>query len=110
LEETIFRKNQKLLYIFDFFNERNLFVEYIGETKSSAGKDLPACTGAQGAPPKQVVFNSKSSRKPFNTIVMSDDDYVEDIDEMDDLYLDEDDEDAMSDFDNIDGIGEEEEL
>lgn len=30
LEDIIFRKNQKLLYVFDFFNERALFVEYTG--------------------------------------------------------------------------------
>ncbi|MZP55569.1 MAG: hypothetical protein GT600_08990, partial [Bacteroidales bacterium] len=33
LEEIIFRKNQKLLYVFDFFNDRALFVEYTGESK-----------------------------------------------------------------------------
>jgi hypothetical protein len=33
LEDIIFRKNQKLLYVFDFFNERALFVEYTGEVK-----------------------------------------------------------------------------
>ncbi|MCK7530354.1 MAG: plasmid pRiA4b ORF-3 family protein [Marinilabiliales bacterium] len=33
LEEVIFRKNQKLLYVFDFFNDRALFIEYVGESK-----------------------------------------------------------------------------
>jgi hypothetical protein len=106
LEETIFRENQKLLYIFDFFNERSLFIEYIGEAKEIAGNDYPYCTSAKGAPPKQVVFGSKLSRKPFNNIVVSEDDYEEDID---DLYLDEDDEDALSGSGSMDGIGDEEE-
>ena len=107
LEDVIFRKNQKLLYIFDFFNERSLFVEYTGETKESTGKDLPACTNAKGIPPKQVVFGSKSSHNLYNNIIVSGD-YEEDIDEIDDLYIDEDDEDALSDFADFDGINDEE--
>ena len=112
LEDIIFRKNQKLLYMFDFFNERGLFIEYVGEYEED-GKDLPACTNSKGAPPKQVIFGSKS-RKSYNNIVVSDDDDdVDDVDigvdDDDDLFLNEDDEDSLSDFDNIDGIIEEEE-
>jgi hypothetical protein len=106
LEDVILRENQKLFYVFDLFNERGLLVEYTGETKETAGKELPACTNAKGIPPKQVVFGGKSSGNLYNNIIVSDD-YEEDIGEIDDLYLDEDDEGALSDFDNIDGLGEE---
>ncbi len=41
LEDIIFRKNQKLLYVFDFFNDRGLFVEYTGETKEIEGREYP---------------------------------------------------------------------
>ena len=37
LDDIIFRKNQKLLYVFDFFNDRGLFVEYTGEAKEQTG-------------------------------------------------------------------------
>jgi hypothetical protein len=106
LEDVIFRKNQKLLYIFDFFNERGLFVEYIGEMKEVAGKDLPICTNAKGAAPKQVVFGGKASSKLYSNIVISDDEFEEDLDE---LYLDEEDEDVLSEYSNIEGVDEEEE-
>jgi len=114
LEDIIFRKNQKLLYLFDFFNNRGLFVEYIGEAEEDARKDLPACTNAKGVPPKQVIFGGKS-RNMYNNIVVSDDDEYDEYDdenddEIDDLFLNEDDEDSLSDFDSFDGISEEEEV
>jgi len=112
LEDIIFRKDQKLVYMFDFFNERGLLFEFVGEIKEDDSKDLPACTNSQGIPPKQVVFGGKSSRKQSNTIVVSDDDDdigvdIEEIDDVEDYFLNADDEDS-DEFDENDGIGEEE--
>ena len=108
LEDIIFRKNQKLLYVFDFFNERALFVEYTGEAKEVDGREYPACTNSKGIPPKQVVFGS-SSRKLYNNIVVSDDDEDEDETEVDDLFLNGDDEESLPDFENEEPLNEEEE-
>jgi hypothetical protein len=107
LEEIIFRKNQKLLYVFDFFNERALFVEYTGDSKESNDREYPVCTNSKGVPPKQVVFGS-SSRKLYDNIVV-DDDEDEDEPEMDDIFLNGDDEENLPDFDNIEGLNEEDE-
>jgi hypothetical protein len=107
LEDIIFRKNQKLLYVFDFFNDRSLFIEYTGETKEDEEQDLPACTNSKGVPPKQVIFGS-SSRKLYNNIVVSDDD-DDDEPEVDDLFLGEDDDESLPDFENIENMGEDEE-
>jgi hypothetical protein len=108
LEDIIFRKNQKLLYIFDFFNERGLFVEYTGEAKEIEGREYPSCTNSKGVPPKQVVFGG-STRKLYNNIVVSDDE-DEDVPEADDdLFLNGDDEDTIPDFENIDNLNEDEE-
>jgi len=108
LEDIIFRKNQKLLYVFDFFNDRALFVEYTGEIKEISGREYPSCTNSKGVPPKQVVFGS-SSRKLYNNIVVSDDDEDEDEGEVDDLFLNGDDEEALPDFDSEENVNEEEE-
>ena len=81
LEEIIFRKNQKLLYVFDFFNDRSLFVEYTGETKEIEDREYPICTNSKGVPPKQVVFGA-SSRKLYNNIVVSDDEEDDEDDEV----------------------------
>ncbi len=108
LEDIIFRKNQKLLYVFDFFNERSLFVEYTGEEKEVEDREYPSCTNSKGIPPKQVIFGS-SSRKLYNTIVVSDDDDDEDEPDVDDLFLNGDDEDSLPDFDGIENLEEDEE-
>ena len=108
LEDIIFRKNQKLLYVFDFFNDRGLFIEYTGETKEIDDREYPICTNSKGIPPKQVVFGS-TSRKLYNNIIVSDDDEDEDEPEVDELFLGGDDEEPLPDFDNIDNLNEEEE-
>jgi hypothetical protein len=108
LEDIIFRKNQKLLYVFDFFNERALFVEYTGEAKEDPNHEYPSCTNSKGVPPKQVVFGS-SSRKLYNNIVVSDDDEDEDEAEVDDLFLNGEDEEPLEGFENEDTLNEEEE-
>ena len=109
LEDIIFRKNQKLLYVFDFFNDRALFLEYTGEAKEIDGREYPNCTNSKGIPPKQVVFGA-TSRKLYNNIVVSDDD-DDDEPEVDDLFLEggNDDEEPLPDFENIDNLNEEEE-
>ncbi len=108
LDDIIFRKNQKLLYVFDFFNDRSLFVEYTGEAKEIDGREYPNCTNSKGLPPKQVVFGA-TSRKLYNNIVVSDDE-DEDEPEMDDLFLEgSEDEEPLPDFENIDNVTEEDE-
>ncbi|HLN22301.1 MAG TPA: hypothetical protein VK213_14505 [Bacteroidales bacterium] len=108
LEEIIFKKNQKLLYVFDFFNERALFIEYTGETKEVNGREYPVCSNSKGLPPKQVIFSS-ANRKVYNNIVVADDDEEVDAPETDELFLNGDDEESLGDFESIDNIGEEEE-
>jgi len=108
LEDIIFRKNQKLLYVFDFFNERGLFVEYTGEAPEVDGREYPVCTNSKGIPPKQVVFGS-STRKLYNNIIVTDDEEEDDEPDVDDIFLKTDDDDALPDFENIEGLIEEEE-
>ena len=108
LEDIIFRKNQKLLYVFDFFNERSLFLEYTGEAKEIDGREYPSCTNSKGVPPKQVVFGGSTS-KLYNSIVVSNED-DEDEPEVDDLFLEGEDEETLPDFENIEeNLNEEEE-
>jgi hypothetical protein len=94
LEDVIFRKNQKLLYVFDFFNERALFIEYVGEAKEDEDQEYPICTVSKGLPPKQVTFGSVT-RKKSNNLVVTDEDEEELID--DEIFLDSEDEEGLSD-------------
>ncbi len=110
LEDVIFRKNQKLLYVFDFFNDRALFVEYVGEAKEDDGREYPACTNSKGLPPKQITFGGVA-RKKYNNLVVTDDD-EDDVDEEvidDEIFFEGDDEEGLSEFDNIEKIDDEEE-
>ncbi|MDM8001595.1 MAG: hypothetical protein QUS66_01615 [Bacteroidota bacterium] len=114
LEEVIFRKNQKLLYVFDFFNDRALFVEYVGEFKEEDDKEYPVCISSKGLPPKQVTFGGVA-RKKYNNLVVTDDDDDDDdvvVDEEvvdDEIFFEGEDEEDLSEFDNIENIDEEEE-
>jgi hypothetical protein len=100
LEDILFRKNQKLLYVFDFFNERGLFIEFTGEVPEVEGREYPVCTNSKGVPPKQIVFGS-ASRKKYNNLVINDE---EEETEIDDLYFNSDDEDSLPDFESIDNM------
>ena len=106
LEDVIFRKNQKLLYVFDFFNERALFIEYTGEANEIEERDYPICINSKGLPPKQVVFGG-TSRKDFNAFVVTDDEEADVVPEVDDLFFSDDDEETLDDFENIDAMNEE---
>lgn len=109
LEDVIFRKNQKLLYVFDFFNDRALFVEYVGETKEDENMEYPVCTNSKGLPPKQVSFGGVA-RKKYNNLVVTDDE-DEEIDEEvidDEIFFDSEDEEGLSEFDATETAEEEE--
>jgi len=106
LEEVIYRKNQKLLYVFDFFNERALFIEYTGESKEEDGREYPACVNSKGIPPKQVVFGSKT-RKNFNTLLIDDEEEAEEL-EVDDLFLEGEEAEDLDEFEKDDVFGDEE--
>jgi hypothetical protein len=101
------------LYVFDFFNDRSLFIEYTGEAKEVEGKELPICSNSKGVPPKQIIFGG-ASRKLYNNIIVSDDDDDDDDGdvgepEVDDLFLGDEDDESLPDFENIDNLNEDEE-
>lgn len=106
LEDIIFKKNQKLLYVFDFFNERGLFVEYTGEIQETDDREYPICTNSKGIPPKQVIFGG-TSRKLYNNIIVSDDEDEDDTD-VDELFLNGDDEETLGGFENEDNPDDDE--
>ncbi|MCU0378326.1 MAG: plasmid pRiA4b ORF-3 family protein [Bacteroidales bacterium] len=106
LEDIIFRKNQKLLYVFDFFNERALFIEYVGESKEMDGREYPLCTNSKGLPPKQVTFGGVS-RKKYNNLIVTDEEEEEVVD--DEIFFDSEDDETLGEFDSIENVEEEEE-
>jgi len=94
IEDIAIEKNQKLLYIFDLFNERAFFIEIIGIREPVEGRDYPACTRSHGKPPVQVMFSS------FSSSILIDDNG----NDYDDPDMDEDLD--FPDFTNIEDLGD----
>ncbi len=74
LNKFIFEKKQRLLYVFDFFNERNLFIE----TFEIDGSECvaPKCIRLKGDAPEQLDLSNllqESMGEPSNHIDMDDD-------------------------------------
>lgn len=91
IDDIVIEDNQKLLYVFDMFNERTLFIECVGTLKPAEGRTYPVCTRSQGKPPPQVLFSN------FTKVAAR----IEDNDEEPaDEFLDENDPD-LSDFENM---------
>ena len=100
IDEILLNENQKLLYIFDIFNERALFIECIGSTDEVEDRSYPVCISSQGKPPKQLAFADFIG----NELSMSDDDddyddTDDDLDDVDEADLPE--YDSIEDFDNL---------
>ncbi len=56
LEELIHEKKQRLLYVFDYYNERLLFLELMDISQEKKGVSYPAVTQAKGSPPQQILI------------------------------------------------------
>jgi hypothetical protein len=94
IDDILINENQKLLYIFDTFNERALFIECLGEAELIAGREYPLCVHSHGLPPKQIVMSAFSDPDiepedlPEGETMQDDDSDMpkfEDIDDFDDL-------------------------
>ncbi|MBP5473237.1 MAG: hypothetical protein J6W61_06010 [Bacteroidales bacterium] len=107
IDDIIIRKNQKLLYIFDYFNERALYIEYVGEGEEEEGVIYPRCTNANGLPPKQITFGTRVRKQKSTNIVVTDEeddtllgDDISDVPGVEDLFINDDPDDSLSDFDD----------
>ncbi len=97
IDDVIINDNQKLLYIFDLFNERTLFIECIGEVAVIVGREYPICVQSQGKPPVQIILNGFSSSTIDVDDLNEDDTIIEDDDELPEF----DDIENIDDFDDI---------
>lgn len=55
IDDLIMDEKQKMLYVFDIFNERALFIECVGKTEEVKDRKYPVCTRSQGMPPQQIM-------------------------------------------------------
>jgi hypothetical protein len=57
LSQHITGLKQKLIYVFDVFNERAFFIEVVEIRDIVSSKSLPTCTLSQGSPPAQILLD-----------------------------------------------------
>jgi hypothetical protein len=83
LEEYISGINQRMIYVFDFFNERAFFIELIETEDQASTRETPFIANSSGDPPRQLALD----------LLLDDLDMdLEDgdsFDEQDDLRLDD---------------------
>lgn len=48
---------QRLLYVFDIFNERAFFIQLSAKKETSGPGSLPKCTGSKGKAPDQIMMD-----------------------------------------------------
>jgi len=85
--EHISRVHDKLLYVFDVFNERLFFIELAGTSSPHPGRKYPVCSFEQGSAPQQVMMDPIFSpgKDMADELSMGDNIFGEDIQRLDDL-------------------------
>jgi hypothetical protein len=81
LRDYIKDPKQRLIYIFDVFNERGLFIELVETLEEDRYSNYPAVVFSKGQSPQQIVFGTRDLGAVIeedNTVVSFDDDYDED--------------------------------
>ncbi len=68
LRDYIKDPKQRLIYVFDVFNERALFIELIDIQKEVRYSDYPAVVFSKGNAPQQILFGNRV----FGTIIEDD--------------------------------------
>ena len=58
LKNYMLDPKQRLIYVFDFFNERTFFIELIDTHNEIRYSDYPAVTFSKGNPPQQILFGN----------------------------------------------------
>lgn len=61
LKNFIENAKQRLIYVFDFFNERSFYIELVDMQKEVIYSDYPAVIFSKGNPPQQILFGGTTS-------------------------------------------------
>ena len=61
LKNYLHDQQQRLIYVFDFFNERSLYIEVTDIQKEILYSDYPAVIFSKGIPPQQILFSNNSN-------------------------------------------------
>jgi hypothetical protein len=84
LEDLCSKGVEKLLYTFDFFNDRSLFIEFQGETEEQSRVYYPVVVQSTGDAPNQ--FFRKIEDDIDKKRYVNDDDYNDEDDDNEDIF------------------------
>lgn len=65
LKSFVEEPRQRMLYVFDFFNERAIFIELIETSKQIKNLEYPRFTLEHGHPPDQILLDDFSIEDPL---------------------------------------------
>ncbi len=82
IDEFVKDPKQRMLYMFDMFNDRALFIELVGKFKETESKKFPACILEKGEPPIQIKLDGGSGSSIFDD-AMSDFDSINSYEDTD---------------------------
>jgi hypothetical protein len=68
LRDHVRDPKQRLIYIFDIFNERALFIELVDTQEEQRYSDYPAVVFSKGIAPQQILFGNRD----FGAIIEDD--------------------------------------
>ena len=66
LSDHITGLKQRLLYVFDIFNERAFFIEVVGIRDDDPSRSYPRCTLSEGSPPIQILLEEPIPEEEIN--------------------------------------------
>jgi len=92
LKDLISKTNQRLLYLFDFFSVRMMFIELVEirqMTPKEAKLNYPICTFSEGEAPKMQIIDDMMDADSLlpDDFDEFDDDFPEDFENIDDYDL-----------------------
>ncbi|TLX71976.1 plasmid pRiA4b ORF-3 family protein [Labilibacter sediminis] len=102
IKQFITENKQRLLYVFDFFNERNLFIETYEINDTDCPE--PRCTQSLGNPPQQVDLSDLLGETPDPLTPLDTDDHKDDLLGFSDFDDDIDNDPMISYTDNLEDL------
>ncbi len=92
LKDLITKANQRLLYLFDFFSVRMMFIELVEirpMTPKEAKQNHPICTSSEGKAPEMQIIDDVMNVEDLlpDDFDEFDDDFPEDFENIDDYDL-----------------------
>jgi len=87
LSDFITGLKQRLIYVFDVFNERAFFIEVVGIRDDDSTRSYPRCTLSEGSPPVQILLEEPIPEQEIDE--KSEEEYLDEDDDEESLEGDD---------------------